>query len=142
MLFTGQCHCGNIQVRFESAFGPAELPLRACQCSFCRAHGAVAATDPRGRLTLTASVPHEVRRYRFGLGITDFLICARCGVYIAAVMEIDGLSFASLNANALRQRTELTQSPQPVRYDGESAEQRRARRRTNWTPTELHLGAG
>jgi len=142
MLFTGQCHCGNIQLRFESAFSPADLPLRACQCAFCRAHGAVAATDPRGRLTLTAGAANEVRRYRFGLGVTDFLICARCGVYVAAVMEIDGQHFASLNTNVLRQRAELTQAPQPVKYDAENAEQRRARRQRNWTPAELHLGAG
>jgi hypothetical protein len=142
MLFTGQCHCGNLQARFESGFSAAQLPLRACQCSFCRAHGTVSAADPYGRLTLTASAPDQVRHYRFGLGITDFLICTRCGVYVAAVMEIDGRSFASLNTKVLRQRAELAQPPQPLKYDGETAEQRRVRRQRNWTPTELHLGAG
>ena len=35
---------------FESRFGPDELPVRACQCGFCRAHGARTAADPEGRV--------------------------------------------------------------------------------------------
>lgn len=142
MRYTGQCHCGNIQVQFETGFSAAELPLRACQCSFCRSHGAVAATDPHGQLKISAHTAADVRRYRFGLGITDFLLCPRCGVYVAAVMDMDGQIRASLNSNVLHQRAALSQIPQPVQYDGETAADRRARRLRNWIPTKLHLDAG
>lgn len=47
-VYEGQCHCGNLQLRFESAIAPENLPLRACQCSFCRAHGALTVSDPAG----------------------------------------------------------------------------------------------
>ena len=36
----GQCHCGAMRVAIEGVEA-AELPLRACQCGFCRRHGAV-----------------------------------------------------------------------------------------------------
>ena len=137
MLFTGHCHCGNIRFEFETGFAPEHLPLRACQCSFCRAHGAVAATDPRGRVVITADDPAKLRRYRFGLGITDFLICANCGVYLAAVSEIDGRWYASVNANTLEIRGELRQEPRPVEYQGETAAERRTRRKQGWTPAEF-----
>lgn len=141
MLLRGRCHCGNLRYEFETAYAPADLPLRTCQCSFCRGHGAANATDPQGRLRITVTDPAKLRRYRFGLGITDFLICADCGVYLAAVMEIEGHAYASLNANALERRAELRQVPQPVSYEGENAAERRTRRKQGWTPAELVVGA-
>lgn len=140
MVLTGRCHCGNIQAAFETRYTPADLPLRACQCSFCRAHGAVAATDPQGQLTITVGKPGQLKRYRFGLGITDFLVCANCGVFVAALMEIDGRQYASLNTNTLEVRAQLDQPPQPVDYSGETAAARRARRERYWTPAVFHQG--
>lgn len=141
MLYTGHCHCGNIRFDFETAYTLATLPLRACQCSFCRAHGAVTASDPRGRVCFTAAGPGLVQHYRFGLGVTDMLICARCGCYVAGVMEMDGHHYATLNVNLLDRRAELATAPVPASYDSETAEQRLARRRQNWTPAELRLSA-
>ena len=37
-LMTGGCHCGNIEVIFETDIAPEETEPRACQCSFCRQH--------------------------------------------------------------------------------------------------------
>ena len=42
---TGGCHCGNMRVAFETSLDPRNLPLRGCQCSFCRRHGAVATSQ-------------------------------------------------------------------------------------------------
>lgn len=137
MLLRGRCHCGNLRYEFETAYAPAELPLRICQCSFCRAHGAVNATDPRGRLRITTTDSAKLRRYRFGLGITDFLICADCGVYLTAVAEIDGRWYASLNVSTLEVRGELKQEPRPVEYGGETVAERRTRRKQGWTPAEF-----
>jgi DNA-3-methyladenine glycosylase I len=39
-VLSGRCHCGNIELAFESSVPAEQLPLRACVCSFCRAHGA------------------------------------------------------------------------------------------------------
>ncbi len=135
--FTGGCYCGNLQISFETGFDQANLPLRVCQCSFCRAHGAVTTTDPNGRVSICANTPVRLRHYRFGLGITDFLICADCGVFVGALMHIEGALYASINANIFNERGGLQGQPRPVDYADETDEQRRARRKQNWTPAIL-----
>jgi hypothetical protein len=44
----GGCHCGNIHVRLRLSKPPSANPLRACQCSFCRAHNTSTVADPDG----------------------------------------------------------------------------------------------
>ena len=132
--FSGRCHCGNLQIVFETVFTSANLPLRACQCAFCRAHGAVTAADPSGKLAVHVLDPRMLTRYRFGSGITDFLICTRCGVYVAATLEVDGVLYGTLNVNVLAQRTRLTAVPRPMDYGLETAAARVSRRRQRWTP--------
>jgi hypothetical protein len=44
----GSCHCGNVRWILQSSFAFSDLPMRACQCSFCRKHGAVSTSDPKG----------------------------------------------------------------------------------------------
>jgi hypothetical protein len=43
-------------------------------------------------------------------------------------------TFAVLNVNVFDARAEFTSSVEPFSYDGETAEQRRARRLARWTP--------
>jgi len=138
MTLLGRCHCGNLHLEFETAQEIATLPLRACQCSFCRAHGALSTSDPAGSVRVSAEDGREALRYRFGLGITDFLICRRCGVYLLAVAEIDGRHYAVLNANALERRAEMRAAPQPMDYEGETVETRHARRKAHAGQPMLH----
>ncbi|HVA55457.1 MAG TPA: aldehyde-activating protein [Gammaproteobacteria bacterium] len=133
-IFTGRCHCGNLKISFETGHTCANLPVRACQCSFCQAHGAVTATDPNGRVSINVTDATRVRHYRFGFGVTDFLICADCGVFMAAVMQIDSTLYASINTNGLTDHAQLQIPPQPVDYTGETMDERRARRKRHWTP--------
>src|SRR5437867_2205264 len=105
----GRCHCGNLALELESSLAAEELPLRACQCTFCRGHGAMSTSAPAGVLTVSARDAGGVVRYRFGLGITDFLICGRCGIFVAAFMEIDGRerSISSHQAGSVVTKTDL-----------------------------------
>ncbi|MEK9723475.1 MAG: hypothetical protein VW405_08325 [Rhodospirillaceae bacterium] len=137
----GGCHCGNLTLVFETAVPPAEMPVRACQCSFCRKHGVRAIADAGGSVAITAREPDALVRYRFGHGETDFLVCGRCGVYVAAYME-DGADggVATVVANALDDQAAFVRPAEPVSYDGEAADGRRARRRKNWTPARLVTG--
>jgi hypothetical protein len=139
MTYAGRCHCGNIEVRFEPSRPAGALQLRECSCTFCRRHGATSVTDPAGKLQITLRDPAEVSRYQFALRLAEFLVCRNCGVYVAAVSTIDGAQYATLNANVLDARAELTQAPQRVVLDGETAEQRIARRRRAWTPARVVL---
>lgn len=131
MKHEGRCHCGAIRVAFETG---KPLAPRACQCGFCRKHGARTVSDPEGSAEL--ALGPEPLRYRFGLGATDFLICGRCGVYVGALVEIDGGAYATLNLNAFDD-PRLDLEAAPVSYDGEGAAAKTERRLARWTPAQL-----
>jgi hypothetical protein len=137
---TGACHCRALHVTFETPTPLAELPLRACQCSFCRKHGVRSTSDPAGRAVFRVDNPEALQRYRFGTRTAETLICRHCGIYLAATVVIDGALYAVVNVNALDDRTAFERAPEAVNYDGESAEQRIARRRVKWTPATLDVG--
>jgi hypothetical protein len=128
---SGQCHCGAIRVAFET---DKPLAPRACQCGFCRKHGARTVTDPSGSALLTLGA--ETIRYRFGSQTTDFLICGRCGVYVGATAEIDGHFYVTLNLNAFDD-PRLDLEATPVSYEGEDAAAKGGRRRAKWTPARF-----
>ncbi len=90
MTYEGGCHCGQLRVSFTTAHAPTDLPLRACQCTFCRRHGGLTTSDPDGEIVLTVAEVPPGGWYRFGTGVTDFWVCARCGVYVGAYVEVDG----------------------------------------------------
>ncbi len=139
---SGGCHCGNIRILFESDQSPEKLTLRACTCSFCRAHGGISTSDPLGRLSITIADPALLGRYRFGLKTADFLICRNCGVYVAAVQTDGAACFATLNVNVLDVREVFRQAAVPADYEGEQAVARKARRAATWTPTKLNPSLG
>ena len=93
--------------------------------------------DPEGRLEIAIADEAKTDRYRFGLRITDFLICRACGVYVSALVEeADGL-LATLIVNALDLPQDGFPDPVPAHYDDENKEQRLARRRLRWTPAVM-----
>ena len=130
----GRCHCGRIGFRFDTALTSTALPLRRCDCSFCRRHGARTTSDPAGSVRFEIAEPAALRRYRFGLRSADFLLCAECGTYLAALIEHGGKVYATLNANCFEQAELLTQDAPVVVYESETLEQRMARRVAKWTP--------
>ena len=134
MILRGACHCGQVEVAFETAMSVADLPLRACGCSFCRRHGTKAVADPNGRLTISAP-SNGLNRYRFGLRTADYLICRSCGAYVAAAISGNGEERATLNVTATAISELADRHAEPVDYDRETVEGRRTRRLTSWTPS-------
>lgn len=131
MHHRGRCHCGAIT--FEFVTGKPLAP-RACQCGFCRRHGARTVSDASGSaLFALRTAP---LRYRFATRTTDYLLCGRCGIYVGAAAEIEGRTYATLNLNAFDD-PRLDISATPVCYDGESAEAKGERRRLKWTPARF-----
>lgn len=100
----GGCHCGAISLAFSTSSGPADTAPRACDCSFCRAHGAAWISDAAGHLTLHAHQPDRLRRYRQGSLAAQFLLCGDCGVLLAVVLEEDDRTYAAVNARCLDAR--------------------------------------
>ena len=132
--YQGGCHCGNLAFVFDASASLEALGLRADQCSFCRAHGARNTSDPNGAMSISVRDAHAVLRYRFGLQTADFLICARCGVYVSALMEDGGKRWFTVNVNALRSPPRDDFPIVPVDYDAEDVPARIARRKERWTP--------
>jgi hypothetical protein len=135
-VYPGSCHCGAVKIELTSAKQPAEMRIGRCACSFCRRHGARTMGDPRGSVAFRAA-PGAVSRYRFGLGITDYLLCAKCGTYVGAIMEDEGRAIGIVNVNMLDIRDTFDPAPPLHVYDGENVEKRRARRRKFWMPATL-----
>ncbi|MEL0113053.1 MAG: hypothetical protein VW835_15085 [Rickettsiales bacterium] len=134
-LYKGSCHCGAVAVELETETDPADIEVRECQCSFCRAHGAVSASDPNGRIRYIEQEPGAIHRYRFGTKSCDFLICRNCGVYLGATMEGDGTpGYSTTQIKHFEDRALFTKTAKHPDYDGEPLDSRLARQRRNWTP--------
>ena len=131
--FEGGCHCGALEYTYETSVPPKRWPVRACQCAFCRGHGAHTTSDPKGQVSFRYLQPDRLRRYRFGLRTADFLICRQCGMYIGAVMLTGAGAVGIINVNTLKEPPRTLPDPKPVNYKAESLEDRRARRLKSWT---------
>lgn len=136
----GTCHCGALAVRLMTARALAELPVRVCGCGFCRRHRPRYTSDPGGRLEIRLAAEDSASRYRFGLGLADFLVCRTCGVFVAAV-EPGPPCRAVLNLDVLDRADELTAPPTRFEdYDREDVAARSARRARAWTPAVVVVG--
>jgi hypothetical protein len=135
-ILRGACHCGRIGVEFTTAQAASDLPLRACDCSFCRRHGAKTTSDPNGKLMILADAG-AIERYRFGMGLTDFILCRTCGSYVAAVSREGQSERAALNVAGVAVPELAAREAAPVNLDQETFESRRERRRKVWTPVEI-----
>lgn len=132
--YRGSCHCGTVRYRLTTSIPPADWSVRACQCAFCRAHGAATTSDPEGAIEWSAEGADAVQRYRFALGTAGFLVCRRCGVYGGAVIETPLGRFGIVNVRLLSPRPDGLPDAEPVSYDGEDESGRIARRERRWTP--------
>jgi hypothetical protein len=132
--YVGSCHCGAIGFTYCTEQDPSVWQVRACLCSFCRAHHVLSTSDPRGSIEFTARDSGLLNRYRFGARTADFLICRGCGVYIGALIETALGSFGIININALRPALSGIPEPVAMAYDTESRQQRIARRELRWSP--------
>jgi hypothetical protein len=135
----GGCHCGNIHVRLRLSKPPQDTPLRACACSFCRAHSTRTLADPAGLFEVSADDLLLVEKYRFGSRTADYVVCRRCGIYIAAVCETSAGTRAVVNINCLVDRASFSQVPAVSDYDGETTAERLSRRAARWMPAVVKL---
>jgi len=139
-LFEGGCHCGDLTYMFEARGGLDVLGLRACICRFCRAHGARNTSDPKGAMQIKVHDPLSLVRYRFALRTADFLICAKCGVYIGAHLPSAAGGWITVNVNTFRNAPALDFPIVLHNFDAENAAARIERRKAKWTPVTSFQG--
>jgi hypothetical protein len=96
-------------------------------------HDILSASGPTAQIEFFAREPQRMRRYRFSLRTADFLLCAKCGVYIGAVMTRDTATFGIVNIRALVTPPENLAAVVPVTYADEDEGSRIARRERRWS---------
>jgi len=136
LAFRGSCHCGAIKATLAASKPARDLQVRACQCSFCTRHGAMSVTDPEGRATLEIARP-QLQRYQFATNSGTTLLCATCGTYVGMILEDGDTIWSVINVRGLAIAEFSGRTPDAVVYDGETPEQRIARRKQRWTPTDV-----
>ena len=132
MIYEGSCHCGAVSAEYET---DAPVRLRQDGCGFCSSRGVKSASDPNDRLTLVAQL--RLLRYRFGHKTADFLICPRCGTYVAARMESSRGPVGVLNVVGLAIAQLMDEPAALASLDGEGVDDRIERRLARWTPMTL-----
>ena len=83
----GGCHCGAVRWTFATRQALGQFAPRACDCDFCRRHGAAWVSDAQGLLHVHGDEA-RLRRYRRGSGQAEFVACAHLSHDGAAVFAI------------------------------------------------------
>ncbi|MDY7807699.1 hypothetical protein U0E23_35335, partial [Burkholderia stagnalis] len=135
MITSGSCHCGNLSFALDWREAAPRIAARSCTCSFCRKHGGTWTSCPSGALEITVKDPARVGTYAFGTGTAQFHVCATCGVVPVVTSEVDGRLYGVVNVNAFDGvDASLIDPPTAGSFDGESTDERLARRKRNWIP--------
>src|SRR5712691_2164698 len=108
-------------------FGFRNRP-KTIRCGRARAHSA----DLGGLFEVWADDWSLVENYRFGTRTCDFLICRRCGVFIAGVAETTAGPRAVVNVICLNYRARFTSVPAVYDFKAETSETRSSRHAANW----------
>jgi len=142
MLIQGKCHCGNISFSLTWEPDPAEIPARACTCSFCIKHGGVWTSTPYGAREVVVKDASLVSKYAFGTRTAEFHTCARCGIVPVVTSRIDDHLYAVVNVNTFEGVNQSLLRPAPASFDGEGNETRLARRKRNWIADVRFIESG
>jgi hypothetical protein len=109
---TGGCHCGNIHLDISLPKSSRDYSPRACDCDFCRKHGASYISDPSGKLRMTVREPSDLGRYKQGSGVSDCLVCRNCGVLVGYSYQEGDQTWVVVNSRALDGAVEFaTETP-------------------------------
>jgi hypothetical protein len=122
----GGCHCGRIALEMTLSKPTPTYAPRACDCSFCRKHGAAWLSDAHG--TLRVRQRGEATVYRQGSAQADFIACPHCAVLVMVMFEHEGSVYAAVNARALDDAVEFA-AEQPASPQRLAPEDKRER----WT---------
>ncbi len=139
MLIRGKCHCGNIAFSLTWDPDPAEIPARACTCSFCTKHGGVWTSNANGALQIAIEDPALVSKYAFGTRTAEFQVCARCGIVPVVTSLIDERLYAVVSVNAFENVDAALLRRAPASFEGEEQDSRLARRKRSWIPDVRYL---
>jgi hypothetical protein len=105
---------------------PGAYNPRACDCTFCRKHGASYVSDAKGSLAIRIADQHHVGKYRQDGGLAEFLLCRTCGVLVGVLYSHDGRLYGAINTNVTDARESFgaEQTVSPKKLSGNEKVQR------------------
>jgi len=137
---SGGCYCGNIRLTVNLSQELSTYHPRACDCDFCRKHGAAYVSDPQGELRIQIRDEARVSRFRQGSSTAEMLICRTCGGLVGALYRETERLFGTLNAQALDCRSAFA-AEQSVSPKLLPADQKAVRWRELWFQDVTVTGA-
>jgi len=108
-LLHGGCHCGRIAFEMTLSEPASAFTPRACDCSFCRKHGAAWLSDAEG--SLRVRLRGEPVVYRQGSAQAEFIACAHCAVLVMVRHEREGQVHAAVNVRVLEAAAFAAEQP-------------------------------
>lgn len=108
------------------------IPVRECGCDFCSKHSGAWTSHPAAQLVVFVDKSEALSKYRFATQTADFFVCASCGVVPLVLSEIDGKTYAVVNANSFDDKESLILRRNATDFDGEETSARLQRRKQNW----------
>jgi hypothetical protein len=133
LTLRGGCHCGRVHVGFSTREDATGLVPRACDCAFCRRHGAAWVSDPAGRLRIEYAEIRALASCEQGSRAARFRLCAQCGVLVAVTYTDADRVFGAVNATCLDDPTAFG-PPIPVSLQRLSREEKTGRWLRAWIP--------
>ena len=132
---SGGCYCGNIQLDLQLANAPASYQPRACDCGFCRKHGAAYISDAQGTLRIRINDQRRSGTYRQGSELAEMLLCTHCGVLIGALYRAEGRIYATVNVRVVERAESfgVEQAVSPLALEIQRRMHNRSQRRTRAT---------
>ncbi|MGC3981875.1 MAG: hypothetical protein QM808_11485 [Steroidobacteraceae bacterium] len=98
---SGGCHCGNIKIDLDLSVDVFTYHPRACDCDFCRMHGAAWLSDAQGSMRVRIKDSNERGAYRQGSGQAEFMLCRTCGVLVCVMHRVGEQLHAAVNTKVL-----------------------------------------
>ena len=131
----GRCSCGQVSLEFHSSRDLSDHSPRQCDCDYCASHGKpILLSDPAGQLVITSS--QAVVKETQGSGQAQMLFCPGCGNMLGASLENDSQIIGVVNGALLDEANRLP-ACQIVSPKKLSAEEKRTRWLSIWTPTKI-----
>lgn len=128
----GACSCGAVNYLLHCDLDLDELAPRACQCEFCLPGGASYVSVPAGRLEVRVRDRRYLYAHVFGTFTADFMHCGLCNDLVYVSTEIDGRTLGLVVQQTMQ--GDIDAAPSLADYEGETLENRLARRADNWIP--------
>ena len=127
----GGCECGGVRFQYLTDTPLTELPVRSCQCEFCRPRAALYSSEPSASLHIEVKDRRILYAHRFGTRSADFMHCARCNNLVYVRCDIAGKQYAIVVVSALAGELPDWQAT-AMDYEGERLQQRLSWRAECW----------